>query len=284
MPNGEKREFATESLGPGNQARLGKGPYQIDKDTDAKTWRYARNDRNAPPTAEQSALSNRLGGVVILLSEMRASETVQRLFENARDLFSATLVRHHYEDVSQFGPHLDELEQRVCRVVARPAHQRTVIRAQGFAFVCAFIGAVLAVLFMNGATWIPPAWTLDVSHMDTLFFLFSGASLGRCVGLLISFYATMDSVQTYRDLQEQLAHPLSAALNDGVLAIVAYLVFITDLIVIAVGGDGATGGLSSTKVADSAATATVFGLLVGLARAGFLERLSGFAHQAAGPK
>lgn len=258
------------------------GPYTFEGAQDEDTWQISRRPGDAGPSTEQIAFAARLMSMVQLLRDVKGNRKVNdkitTLKLQGKNLIFSTLVRENHDDMAKFTGDADAFEARLSRNVARPVHRRSVIIRQSFAFFFAFLGAVLGFFAAENETLLS-GLAVDATHLDNLIFLFCGASLGRCVGLLISFYSRLDTVLAYRNLQEDLAHPLSAALNDVVMAIVAYMVFSTGFIVLTFGGDGANGGMSSAQVDDSYPMALIFGLVVGIARAGFLQRLSDTANQ-----
>lgn len=254
------------------------GPLKLVKKSDFE-WAYEVRP-GATLSDDQSRLVAEITGLLNQMYEFRKQENTPRLMQRLADIFGATLDDHYEGDLTPYFEQVDKTRNEFFRRSVKPEHRRklnwpigiTLLVLVGFIFLGGTASSALSqsIIGFLGA----PEQTVP------FFFMIAGVLVGRLIYFGMAHGEKITSLEQFFALERELSSPFVTLLFDVVTGFVACLLFVTGILVIAIGGgEGTDAAFSTLHVKDNAMLALAFGVLVGVAKAQFLKKMVDLARE-----
>ncbi|MCQ0092923.1 hypothetical protein [Roseovarius sp. M141] len=240
------------------------------------------------PTDKQLVLALKIGGLMQQLSRFRENPTATKLAGQLRGIFQAGLVQASAAEPDIFDQHVTALETDFLNRVVTPAHRARISRPTFntvYAFAASSILGFLLYYFFTSAA-APTNWSGYAALFSSLLFVVSGTLLGRLFFMVVTHQSLVTSINQFDTDGARIGSGGFVIFLDAIVGVIAFLVFYTGFLQIAIGADEVgsnseqvRSALSTLDIKSKPSVAYLFGVIVGIARTQFIARVSSLARE-----
>jgi uncharacterized membrane protein len=299
MHAGRERRDANETDGDGEAADMtsqpmiesvapvpggpNDGPYTI-TGTEAEPfdWRY-RLRPGKTPSREQHALAEAASGLADKLRRFRGEAEARDLALRLRHMVEAVLVqRGDSDEAERYLETVAEMETEFFRGVVTPKHRENLngpVLISVLAFLVILFATRLGAPALEAVMGSLLPQPVALAGIEPFGYVVAGTLLGRLLYFSISWGEAVTSLEDYALARAQARAVWLSLMFDVIVGIAACAAFVSGLIVIAIGVGQGGGGISTAEIATNGLVAFVFGMIVGLAKTDFLNRLKTVAKE-----
>ncbi|WP_423209324.1 hypothetical protein E2976_15155 [Paracoccus yeei] len=265
------------------------GPFGLlpRKDSDPFSFSYYLKPGIAQ-SDKQLALALRVGSLMQQISRFRADPTAANLAEQLRGIFQAGLVQASTSEADVFDRHVSALETEFLNRVVTPAH-RSRISEPTFNTLYAFIFlSVLGALLYHSNLYTTPDSSLAGygKIFSSLIFVVAGTLLGRLFFMVATHQTMVTSINQFDTDGARIGNGGFVIFLDAIVGVIAFLVFFTGFLQIAIGANEVNdsteqvrSALSTLDIKSKPSVAYLFGVIVGIARTQFIARVSSLSRE-----